>query len=164
MSAATDIDEQDALDCLYRLARNRAVCRTDLLRTFTDVRLARPSDWDRRAVRAELEMLKPQWKGNQPKRGVLTLSADVCWCCGTGERRLYWHHVITVQNGGSSHPRNVVAICHACHRTVHPHLPEGDSMEQRDGFVRLGDYAKRWGWPRLGRKLTQAPVDAPEEG
>lgn len=74
--------------------------------------------------------------------GTELLTADKCFTCRSGERHLYWHHVLQVQHGGSNHPRNFVRICALCHKRVHPWLPMPDTMENRRGWVLIGDYMR----------------------
>lgn len=105
--------------------------RLDLLMEMASIRLERPSDWDERSIR-------------QAMAGVrMTLTADGCFACRSRDRWLYWHHVIQVQHGGSNYPRNLVALCHRCHRVVHPWLPEPTSLENRFGWTSLKDLAGR---------------------
>lgn len=81
--------------------------RLDTLLAFSTVVVPRPSDWDRAAVRAE--------SGQHLKvRG--------CFGCHTRSRRLYWHHVIEVQHGGSNAKGNLLPLCLRCHAKIHPWL------------------------------------------
>ena len=43
-----------------------------------------------------------------------------CWLCLY--RADVLHHVITVANGGTNKPVNLVPLCHGCHSKVHPWL------------------------------------------
>lgn len=93
--------------------------RLALLLAFSTLTIERPADWDRASIRAT---------ANQHR-----LTTNGCFGCGTHDRRLYWHHVIQIQNGGSNYVRNRVAICLRCHATIHPWLPESRPGEQLHG-------------------------------
>jgi hypothetical protein len=105
MTYTTRMDEQDVLDYLYVMARDPNVDRIALLRQIANVKLARPSDWDRKAIRqAAWTLCKPVLM--TPALAPLTLTQpEQCWCCLNAEHRLYWHHAITVGHGGSSGPQ-----------------------------------------------------------
>lgn len=131
MTYTTELTEDAVLDYFYTMARNQEVDRVALLKQLADVAIARPREWDRTAVRLAMAGVK------------VKLTSQGCWCCRNDERWLYWHHVIGVNNGGSSGPRNVVPICHACHRRVHPWLKPGTTVENRRGWTMVGDLASR---------------------
>jgi hypothetical protein len=103
--------------------------RIALLKQISGVKIERPDDWDRAAQRA---MAPPQ-----------TRATTICFSCFTGDRRLYWHHVIAIQHGGSTHLQNLVPICLKCHAMVHPWLDvSGPSEERRrrtGNWTRVGD-------------------------
>lgn len=124
-AAISTRNEQDALDEFWRRAYG-ADGPTDALRLFGLVKIRRPASWNRLTVRAE---------------GIPSglRRPDACFACRSEEYRVYWHHVIWIQHGGSSHPRNFVAICHACHRRVHPWLKEGNTLEQKSGLYDAKD-------------------------
>lgn len=86
-----------------------------LLRQVGAVKVRRPSTWDRKAIRREHEtgVSPSKWYGE--KR---------CFCCRTADRRLYFHHVVEVQNGGSNARRNLVPLCFKCHQALHPWLKD----------------------------------------
>lgn len=75
--------------------------RVALLKQISGVAIERPDDWDRAGERAAAT----------PK----TRATTICFSCFTGDRRLYWHHVIAIQHGGSTCLRNLVPICLRCH-------------------------------------------------
>jgi 5-methylcytosine-specific restriction endonuclease McrA len=140
MTYTTTWDETRVLDYFWAGVR-QDVDRLALLQQLANVRLERPSDWDMHAIRQDMAGLKANnvW-GNEGAR--MTISHDgSCWCCLSKDKRLYWHHVIQVQHGGSSTPWNLVPICHACHGRVHPWLPAPTSLENR-GFVSVADMAR----------------------
>jgi hypothetical protein len=95
--------------------------RLELLKLYAVQPVTRSADWNDANIRADATARAAR------------LSADQCFSCGTGDRRLYWHHVVQVQNGGSNHPRNFVAICYRCHAAIHPWLPPDRKGEQRGG-------------------------------
>ena len=43
----------------------------------------------------------------------------LCFCCRAAPATQQ-HHVIQVQHGGRNVPRNLVGLCRACHRKIHP--------------------------------------------
>lgn len=131
MTHRTTWPEERVLDYFYVMSRDLGVDRMALLKQLSDVALERPREWDRTAVRLAMAGVK------------LQLTADGCFCCYSREWQLVWHHIIQVQHGGSSAPRNVVAICVRCHRTLHPWLEPVTSADHRWGWTRLGDLAKR---------------------
>lgn len=143
MTYTTKWDEDTVLDYLYLMARDRSVDRLALLRQLADVRLSRPSDWDTKAMRVAAAELRAPWRVTPPKGNMSLLPTEQCWSCLSCERRIYWHHVITIGHGGSSTPRNLVPLCHRCHRDVHPWLPEPTSMENVRGWTALKDIAGR---------------------
>jgi hypothetical protein len=143
MTYTTRWDEDMVLAYFWEAAREWDVDRIALLKQIADVRLERPSDWDRRAIRAQLDMLRDQWRGNQPKSPIFQVDMEACFACLNKERRLYWHHVVTVQHGGSSQPRNIVPLCHVHHQAVHPFLPDSNSVENRYGWTQVGHMATR---------------------
>lgn len=146
MTHMTGWSEERVLDWFWLASREPDVNRIDLLRQLADVQLQRPSDWDRRQVREAMQALRPMWLADDARKPRLTLAeAQACWACLNGERWLYWHHVITVGHGGSSTPRNLVPLCHRCHRAVHPHLPEPSTRENRYGWTSLADVARHVG-------------------
>lgn len=105
--------------------------RIALLKQISAVAIERPEDWDRAEQRAAAT----------PKT-----RAAVCFGCLTGERRLYWHHVIAVQHGGCTRLLNLVSICLACHAKVHPWLDVSRPFEERRGVG---------GWVRVGEMIVQ---------
>lgn len=101
--------------------------RLDLLRIFAAQPVTRSTDWDCAAVRQEAATSG----GGVP---------EACFSCRSGDRKLYWHHVIQIQHGGSNKPRNRVAICYRCHAAIHPWLPKERKGEQRGGeWYSLGE-------------------------
>jgi hypothetical protein len=127
----TRLSEDEVLSYFHTMAREPDVDRLALLQQLATVRLERPSDWDFWAVR-------------QAMAGVrITLTGERCFACRTEARKIYWHHVVQVQHGGSNSPHNLQPLCHRCHRTVHPWLPEPTTLENRHGWSHIGDFAVR---------------------
>lgn len=91
--------------------------RIALMKQLSAVAIARPDDWDRAAQRA---MAPPT-----------TRATTICFSCFTGDRRLYWHHIIAIQHGGSTRLQNLVPICLNCHAMVHPWLDASRPGERR---------------------------------
>lgn len=106
-----------------RAAADRPAARLDLLKYYAE---ATPSDRTPRPADVRAERLRSH--------------ALECFGCFTRDRMTYWHHVVQVQHGGDNDTRNLVNICHECHRRIHPWLREGTTMERRSGFVLLGDF------------------------
>lgn len=132
MTYLTRLSEDEVLEYFWRMA-SAGTERVALLKQLSDVSLMRPSDWDFDAIR----------QGLTGRHAGVTLFADACFGCRSSERRLYWHHIIQVQHGGSNNPRNLVAICHACHQSIHPWLVPPTSLENRRGWTWIGDWAAR---------------------
>ena len=116
------MSESEWLDSLYAVARSGGD-RAAMLRTLADVRVSRPLDWDYAGIRAAFD--------HDGAAGRLT---DPCFVCLNADRWLYWHHVIQVQNGGSNDTRNLVRLCHRCHKTVHPWLADEARPKCADWF------------------------------
>lgn len=93
--------------------------RLELLGILAQITIERAPDWNQAAIRAAAAQH--------------ALTAECCFGCQTHDRRLYWHHVIQIQNGGSNYLRNRVAICLRCHSTIHPWLPANRPGEQKGG-------------------------------
>lgn len=127
---------EQALDVTWRVWQLPMAGRLEALRTLAVVTVVRPRGWDKSAIRREeIRIPRPR----------------LCFACGSGEHHLYWHHVIAVSNGGDNDPYNTVAICHECHRFIHPWMREGDSSEDV-GLQLAGDSLNRM--IRLGRWHT----------
>ena len=128
----TSLNECQVLTYFWKMAGDPEVDRVALLQQLSDVALQRPPTWDYAKVRAinpwDIDGLDPP---------------HACFCCRTGDRRLYWHHVIAVQHGGSVSPSNLVGLCYRCHRTIHPWLPERADADERysSGWSSIGQIA-----------------------
>lgn len=137
----TKWDEDRVLDYFWLMASERGD-RLDLLKQLGAVQLERPSEWDAASVRQAIAGVR------------ITLTADSgCFTCLSQERRIHWHHVIWVTHGGSNNPRNLVPLCHRCHRELHPWLDEPTSREQRWGWTAIGDMAA-FAWAKLRSKVS----------
>lgn len=44
-----------------------------------------------------------------------------CFCCQKAQATVR-HHIIQIQHGGRNFEKNIVGLCAACHRRVHPWL------------------------------------------
>ena len=77
--------------------------------------VSRPADWNRSQVRQQHE------RGHSRIAKFLNLR---CFLCESTQKRLYFHHLLEVQNGGDNNPRNLVPLCFACHKSIHPWLIE----------------------------------------
>jgi len=122
----TTWSEARVLDYFWMMV-NADADRIALLQQLAGVAVQRPPDWDRAAERAA-----PTPRGK----------ASICFSCFTGDRRLYWHHVIAIQHGGSTWPQNFVPICLACHARIHPWLDTSHPERERRGvssWTRVGD-------------------------
>lgn len=128
--------EVAVLDEFWRRVR-KDVDRLELLRELSDIVLERPAGWNPLDVR----------QGTMAT--IATLTAEQCFVCYSGERRLYWHHIIQVQHGGSETPRNLVCICHRCHKLIHPWLEEPTTLENRFSWTNVQDII-----PRVVKKLS----------
>lgn len=104
-------------------AADDSIDRLDLLTSFAQIVVPRPSDWDVAAIRAESERI------------FATLTASRCFICRHSDRPFIWHHIIQVQNGGSNDSRNRVELCELCHTRVHPWM----TYKPTGGWQRIGE-------------------------
>jgi hypothetical protein len=112
----SELPEEYALMYFWQLTRND-MPPLEALELFTHVKIPRGMDWDYHALRREHQAFQ--------RSGVLHKAN--CFACEV-KTRLFWHHIIELQHGGSNHYRNRVSLCYACHRRLHPWLadhPEG---------------------------------------
>jgi HNH endonuclease len=119
------LPEERILDYFWLMFRKGAD-RLDLLQQLTVIIVARPPSWNRKEVRREHEA------GN----ATIRLEKRCCFACQRGHQRLYFHHVLEVQNGGSNQARNLVPLCFTCHKVLHPWLKEPPAQT---GFVQVKD-------------------------
>ena len=65
--------------------------------------------------RGHRHRMRTGWNHSQERKLEKDLVCFVCW-------RLpqCWHHVIQLQHGGTNTQGNRVALCHKCHRRIHP--------------------------------------------
>lgn len=117
------IAEGDALNLFYAEMNAPGADKLHILRVFAEIAIVRPASWDAHDVRA--------------KATQHSLHADGCAVC-CGGRALQWHHVLQVQFGGSNTPRNRIALCEACHASIHPWL--GAPLAP-PGWTSIGDMA-----------------------
>jgi len=124
--------EEAVLDYFWRASSDLEVDRLELLQQLAGVAIARPADWDYEALRDV-----NQWEREKPSTG--------CFSCRTWSRRLYWHHVIELQHGGSNDRRNLIPICYRCHCVIHPWLPERTDAEEqwREGWTAIAEVAAK---------------------
>jgi hypothetical protein len=101
----------------FRYMTRQDADRLALLQQLAVVAVERPDEWSPLAVRQEHEATARQ-------------SADKCFCCRTGDRRLYWHHIVAIQHGGSNAWDNLVPICKRCHAAIHPWM-DGEGQDKR---------------------------------
>lgn len=121
--------EEAALDAFWHGVADGAD-RIDGLKRLASVVVDRPETWDTRAIRYEELGLTSR------------LASTQCFACYAADRRLYRHHIIQIQHGGSNLSINQVMICHRCHGLIHPWLPRPTTVENR-GFVKIGDWMER---------------------
>jgi len=67
-----------------------------------------------------------------------------CFCCLNGDRKLYWHHIISVDHGGGNAVRNLVALCLRCHARIHPWMPSDRPGEVLTGFHDVRDLVQQF--------------------
>lgn len=87
--------------------------RLTVLGLLGRVKVERPADWNPRAIRDAHDHAARVYQGVNAEK--------LCFVCNTG-RRLFIHHVVEVQHGGSNDQRNRVALCFPCHQRLHPWL------------------------------------------
>lgn len=103
-----DLTEEYALDTFWQRVREGAD-KLEMLRAFAEIAILRPEDWD--------------YEGGRAHAHEHHLSHHGCFVC-QANGVIDWHHVIQIQFGGSNYFRNRVPLCDACHRAVHPWLPQ----------------------------------------
>ena len=128
MTVPPDVLEANYLDRLWAVQYETQAERLQVLRDLAAVVIQRAADWDYAAIRLE-----------EPYASL----DEHCFCCRNRGVRLYRHHAVQLQHGGSNSARNVVKLCHRCHQAVHPWLHEATSMENRRGWTWVGDWARR---------------------
>lgn len=134
------LSEDSVLDYFWLMNRQDVHC-LPLLLHLSKVVIARPSDWDRAAIRREHE-----------QRGGLfapKLDARMCFACWDSQNHRYFHHIVEVQHGGSNQLRNQVPLCFACHQYLHPWLTEEPVQRRVSGFSSLYE---------IGRTLVRSSV------
>lgn len=99
---------------------DRGEDRLELLKYFAKQTIERIDGWDRTEIRHKHESQH-------------LAIADACFSCLTQNRKLYWHHVISIDHGGSNYTRNRLAVCYRCHAQIHPWLPPDRKDETRGG-------------------------------
>ena len=116
------LEEDRVLDYFWLMDRQGAD-RHELLLQLREVRVQRPSDWNKRKIRHWHEVEK------------MRVGRGTCFCCRKSGP-VVDHHLVQIQHGGSNDLRNRVALCFVCHRRVHPWLEDTTPVT---GFVRVRD-------------------------
>jgi hypothetical protein len=130
------LPEERILDYFW-LMRRQGAEPIALLTELGAVRVWRPRGWDARHVRLEHDTTER------------ARVEPVCFgCCRVDG--LVTHHVVQIQHGGSNDTRNLVWLCYACHRRVHPWL---DGKAPVRGFEGLGDIMRR-AWAGVRRRIA----------
>lgn len=57
------------------------------------------------------------------KKEILERAGYSCERCETKGEELHVHHILSLSQGGSSEPGNLMVLCRECHSQEHPHLP-----------------------------------------
>lgn len=124
------LSEEYAIAYFWMVA-GRAEDRLNLLLLMTQVVIERPPTWDRAAIRRQHE-------DQMRARAVSLRRSDAenleCFSCRNRGVKLYFHHVIEVQNGGSNASRNRVPLCFDCHQYLHPWLKEQTKRDATDFY------------------------------
>jgi 5-methylcytosine-specific restriction endonuclease McrA len=132
MTTNADRFEAALLDVFWCAVCERPDVRLRLLVKMAELVVPREAGWDLAAIR-------------EAARGCVgSLKEAACFVCGRDGLKLYLHHVIQVQNGGSNDLRNHVPICLRCHSRIHPWLPEERPGEERE-FVSIAEWARTAG-------------------
>ncbi len=116
------------LQYFWLMARHDAD-RLELLEHLTHVTIQRPAHWNPGVVRREHDAAISA-------HGFAGFER-MCFACRTGSRRLYVHHVIEVQNGGSNDAKNKVMLCFPCHQYLHPWLETEPAPRMEKGLEPL---------------------------
>lgn len=128
------------LDRFWRLVGDGGD-KLELLKRYSAVIVVRPTGWSRREVRLEAEAARRE-------------IPHQCFACLSAARKVYWHHVIQVQNGGGNSRHNLVGICHRCHQTIHPWLPEATASENRTSWVSMSEMVAKFLEPVAGEETA----------
>ena len=128
------LPEEQVLHWFWLMERQDAP-RFELLEQLSTVVIQRPDDWDRAAIRREHER-------NVSAELFKRYDTSACFSCRVS-RRVYFHHVIEVQNGGSNTWRNLVPICFPCHQVLHPWLKVEPPSYSVHGWESVGDIGRR---------------------
>lgn len=80
---------------------------------------------------AAQELLKENRTGGYV-RHVRDRDGDICQCCGLKTPQIEVHHIHPLFLGGRDHVRNMICLCHECHRFA-PGNPEEFLSYQRTG-------------------------------
>ena len=100
------LTEIQAVNEFWYQSRKDGADKLALLRAFAEIAIIRSIDWNPQKIREEADTLR--------------LHGTACFGCWKDATVL--HHVIQIQHGGSNYVRNRVALCEACHGSVHPWL------------------------------------------
>jgi hypothetical protein len=103
---------EDAALAFFWMMNAKVDDRLGLLFVLGQVVINRPASWDRAVVRRDH---LAAWADHA--------SLPACYGCGSHEK-VYLHHIIGVQHGGSNGRRNQVALCFRCHQYLHPWLTD----------------------------------------
>lgn len=109
--------------------------RRELLELLTHVIVQRPPKWNPAAIRRDHDASIATF-------GIGGLER-ACFVCRTTARRLYVHHVVEVQHGGSNDPKNRVALCFPCHQHLHPWLETEPVPLKRAGWESMSEIGAR---------------------
>lgn len=84
-----------------------------------------PADWDDR------------------RKHVLSRDGYRCQGCGSSRGPFQVHHLVSLSDGGTDHPTNLITLCQNCHAQRHPHM--GDVRDSDVGPSRLRTFSAQLG-------------------
>jgi hypothetical protein len=122
------VTEEGVLHAFYREVADPNADRLAIVRTYAEIAILRPTEWDPEQLRAEFEKY--------------TRRPDGCFVCRTEGRERAVHHIVQLQHGGSNSRRNLVSLCDVCHHAVHPWLPP--KTRRASAWSSLGDLAAEY--------------------
>lgn len=99
------LPEDRILDFFWLMDRGQTERLVNLC-WMTQIIVARPDTWNRRAIR----------RAHEARQGLAVIDRRSCFACSTQDP-LFYHHILEVQHGGSNQVRNQVALCFTCHRS-----------------------------------------------
>ena len=104
----------------------------------------------------------PDYSEEWPRiaRAMKKRDGGCCQKCGKGGRgiELNVHHIVSLSDGGTDDPDNLITLCRDCHSLNHPHMQ--DTRQTSWGEPKVGRVTRRVSWRELKADLDRAHVRA----